>query len=190
MRKKVRNFSPFLPGARAFRPAGEEAERDRATKACPRETLPPLPQDASLDAIPHSSFLANGDLEARCRPWIAATAQILRDSSSMTTVKLTCAQMIDNPVTAWPQIPFGVANDSMTIIPWPRTVGTAARRALEIAPAAGARFEPARLELRARTLGACLEYAFLAVLPRVVRHVVNAEGRPVSPADQDAAPPG
>lgn len=152
----------LLLGACAFRPAGEDEERERAANSYPRETPAPLPNNASLDQILRYAFLANGELESRYWQWIAAIEQIPQDSSPMTTVALTYAQMIEKRETSWAQTTFGVANDPMANIPWPGKLATAGRRALEYARAAGNRFEKSRLELRAKTLAAYFDYTFLA----------------------------
>lgn len=150
-----------------FSPEGEDEERSRAREEWPGEAAAPLAPDATLDEVLKSATLSNAGLKERWWAWQAALEQIPQDATPMTTLSVTYAQMIEKGQTSWAQTTFGVANDPMANLVWPSKPSTAGRRALELARAAGHRFEAARLELRAKVVVAWFDYAVLAESIRV-----------------------
>lgn len=146
----------------AFHPRGESAERDRALKAYTKTTPAALAPDASLEEILHYAYLANAGLEARYWEWRSAIEQIPQDASMPATPAISLESMFMDGSTSLSQTTLGLGNDPMTNIPWPGKVTGAGRRALELARAAGFRFEGAKLELRTNLLSSYYDYAALA----------------------------
>jgi outer membrane protein, heavy metal efflux system len=146
----------------AFHPHGESAERDRAMKAYAKTTPAALAPDASLEEILRYAYLTNAGLEARYWEWRAAIEQIPQDASMPTVPAISLESMFMDGSTSLSQTTLGLQNDPMTNIPWPGKVTAAGRRALELARAAGSRFDAAKLALRTNLLSSYYDYALLA----------------------------
>ena len=144
-----------------FSPEGEDEERKRARDSWPGESPAEINPDASLEEILKHAYLFNAGLKERWWAWQAALEQIPQDASQPSTLSITYAQMFEGGQTSWSQATFGLVNDPMANLVLPIKLKTAGRRALEIARAAGHRFESSRLELRAKIVMAWFEYALL-----------------------------
>ena len=167
MRRFLMAGSLLLFAGCVFSPEGEDDERKRATDAWPGENTADLPAGASLEQILKHAYLSNAGLKERWWAWQAALEQIPQDASQPTTLAITYAQMFEKGETSWAQTTFGVINDPMANFVWPGKLKTAGRRALELAKAAGHRFEAARLELRARVVMAWFDFALAAESIRI-----------------------
>ncbi|MGD1048150.1 MAG: hypothetical protein ABR899_05285 [Candidatus Krumholzibacteriaceae bacterium] len=146
----------------AFHPHGESAERDRAMKAYARTATSALASDASIEELLHYAYLTNAGLEARYWEWRAAIEQIPQDASMPTVPAVSLESMFMDGSTSLSRTTLGLGNDPMTNIPWPGKVTAAGRRALELARAAGSRFDAGKLELRTNLLSSYYDYALLA----------------------------
>jgi outer membrane protein TolC len=150
-------------------PAGERAERAAASDAgrAFAEPAPPLPENPTVDDLVRRALLANADLERAYWEWRSAIEQIPQDGTQPTNLVLFAGVPITRGSTSFDRTTVTLANDPMADILWPSKPATAARRALEMARAAGLRFQKTRLELRGNVLGAYDDYALTAELIRL-----------------------
>ena len=146
----------------ALHPRGEKQERELAQRSYEKREPAPLAPDASLKEILEYAYLANADLERLYWEWIAALEAVPQEASPGTNLAISVESMFEEGKTSLRQTTFGIGNDPMSNIPWPGKLSTAGRRALEMARAAGARFQDGKLELRTRVLKAYYDYALLA----------------------------
>ena len=151
----------LFPGC-AFHPHGESAERDRAMNAYAKTPPPALAPDAPLEEILRYAYFTNAGLEASYWEWRAAIEQIPQDASMPTVPAVSLESMFMDGSTSLSSTTLGLQNDPMTNIPWPGKVTAAGRRALELARAAGSRFDAAKLALRTNLLSSYYDYALLA----------------------------
>ncbi len=157
-------------------PPGEREERDAAIeagKAFTHRDAPPLSANPTADELVRYALLSNADLEQRYWEWRSAIEQIPQDGTQPTNLVLFAGVPVTNGSTAFDRTTVTAANDPMADILWPDKPTTAARRALDAARAAGARFVKARYELRGKVLGAYYDYALTAELIRLEQR--NAE---------------
>jgi cobalt-zinc-cadmium efflux system outer membrane protein len=155
-------------------PPGEAAERSTALDAgkpferrIADRDVPPLPDNPTLDDLVQYALLANADLEQKYWEWRSAIEQIPQDGTQPTNLVLFGGVPIERGSTSFKRTTVTAANDPMADILWPDKPTTAARRALELAKAAGLRFQKARYELRAKVLNAYYDYALSAELIRL-----------------------
>jgi outer membrane protein, heavy metal efflux system len=135
-----------------------------------------LGADATLKEMLEYAYAANADLEKLYWDWVAAIEAIPQEASPMTNLAISVESMFEEGKTSLKQTTLGVGNDPMGNIPWPGKLSTAGRRALEMARAAGLRFQAGKLELRARVLGAYCDYALLAESIRLKQSEVSLLG--------------
>jgi len=161
-------------------PPGEREERAAALRAgkpfesrTDNRALSPLSASPTTDEMVRYALLANADLEQKYWEWRSAIEQIRQDGTQPTNLVLFAGVPITNGSTAFDRTTVTVANDPMADILWPDKPTTAARRALDIARAAGARFLKARYEVRRKVLNAYFDYALTAELIRLEQR--NAE---------------
>ena len=155
----------------AMRPAGEDAERQRAAEAGRPFTdaiiVPLLPEHPTPEDYLHFAFICNADLHARYWGWRAAIERIPQ-VSSFPNVAVPFSVMFNNQnMKLWDRTTLGISNDPMSDIPFPTKLSAAGREALEQARAAGLRFEAAKFLLQSRVLGACDDLALLAETIRI-----------------------
>lgn len=150
-------------------PSGEQAERAAAIDAGRAfvEPAPPLPENPTADDLVRRALLANAELERAYWEWRSAIDQVPQDGTQPTNLVLFAGVPITRGSTSFDRTTVTLANDPMADILWPAKPATAARRALEMARAAGLRFRKARLELRGKVLGAYDDYALTAELIRL-----------------------
>ena len=106
----------------------------------------------------------NGALEAKFWDWKSAIEQIPQDGTEPTNLALSASLNITRGKTSPSQAVISAGNDPMTDILLPPKLSVAARRALETARAAGARFRKAGWELHAAVLSAAADYSLTAEL--------------------------
>jgi outer membrane protein TolC len=158
----------------ALRPAGEDAERQRAADAGRPFTdtvvLRPFPANPTPEDYLNIAFLRNADLHERYWEWRAAIERIPQDSS-FPNVALPFSTMFsggsrdvagEGMQKLWNRTTLGLSNDPMSDIPFPTKLSTAGRKALQEARAAGLRFEAAKFLLQLRVLSTCDDLALLA----------------------------
>lgn len=167
--RRLTGFIFLFLAACAIHPEGEDEERARAEEAGrdferPHEerVLPPLSKSPSWNEVLRRAFLANADLEKSYWEWRAALERIPQEASPRTTAAISFGAMFDDGVTSWDRQTIALGNDPMSNLPWPGKLAASGRRALEIARAAGFRFERAKFDLQARTLGAYYDWALQA----------------------------
>jgi outer membrane protein TolC len=160
----------------ALHPRGEREERDLARAAYPKPQPAPLAADATLEQILDYAYATNADLERLYWDWVAAIEAIPQEASPMTNLAISVESMFEEGKTSLKQTTLGVGNDPMGNIPWPGKLSTAGRRALEMARAAGFRFQAGKLELRAKVLSAYYDYALLAESIRLKQSEVSLLG--------------
>ncbi|MFZ1947266.1 MAG: TolC family protein [bacterium] len=165
----------------AIHPDGERAERDlagrayggsgsaggpeagsRAEEARAVVEPPPLAPSASLGAILQHAYAASPRLRGLYWEWIAAIEAIPQEASPGTNLSVSVESMFEDGETSLARTTLGIGNDPMSSIPWPGKLSTAGKRALEMARAAGRRFEGGKLEVRTKVLGAYYDYALVA----------------------------
>jgi len=154
----------------AIRPAGEDEERAKAQavgKPYEERNLPTLVKDASWQDVLRYAILANGELEQRYWEWRSALEMIPQDASPGTSPTISYGAMFENGATSWNRQSIGLGSDPMNNIPWPGKLAAAGERALEMARAAGFRFERAKFDLQARVLSAYYDLALQAELIRL-----------------------
>ena len=138
----------------AMRPAGEDAERQRAAEAGRPFTdtvvLPLLPENPTPEDYLRFAFLRNADLHARYWEWRAAIERVPQDSSFPNVALPFSVMFSGGKQKLWDRTTLGLSNDPMSDIPFPTKLSTAGRKALEEARAAGLRFEAAKFLLQAR----------------------------------------
>lgn len=183
-------------------PRGEAGERRAAKESgsafahrFESRTLAPLPANPTPDDLVNYAVHANADLEQRYWEWRAAIEQIPIEGTQPANVMFSASSMISKGNLSWDTTTLGVGNDPMSNVVWPDKLSAAARRALEEARAAGARFQGAGYALRANVLGAYYDYALAAELIRIeestaellgtTASVVEARNRAGSAAQQD-----
>ncbi|MGD0999327.1 MAG: TolC family protein [Candidatus Brocadiia bacterium] len=150
----------------ALRPAGEDAERQRAAEEGRPFTdtvvLPILPENPTPEEYLHFAFLRNADLHRRYWEWRAAIERIPQDSSFPNVALPFSVLFSGGKQKLWDRTTLGISNDPMSDIPFPTKLSTAGRKALQEARAAGLRFEAAKFLLQLRVLSACDDLALLA----------------------------
>ena len=155
----------------AIRPEGEKHERDRIAlagqayeEAVP---VPELPEAPGPEDLLRRAFLANAALKARYLEWRAAIEQVPQDASPPNAA-LTFSYLFDaGMLKSWDRTTLGITNDPMANIPFPSKLSTAGRRALEVARAAGLRFEEAKFLLQKDVLTTWLDLALLSESIRI-----------------------
>jgi hypothetical protein len=157
-------------GACVAHPPGEREERERALKVGEQfdeQLAPPrLPDHPGAEDYLHAAFLANGELRQRYWEWRSAIERIPQDASPPNAA-LTFAYLFgDGHMNAWDRTTLGITNDPMTNISLPSKLAIAGRKALEVARAAGLRFEAAKFRLQAQTLSLYYDLALHAELLR------------------------
>src|SRR5580692_8772981 len=176
-RPKMAHISKFLGlGAMAIasiaalsgctvHPRGEATQRAAAVevgkpfeKLFEQRQLPVLNSDATPEELVRYALLTNGQVEQRYWEWRAAIEQIPQDGTTKTTPTSTLSSMINSGQTAWDTTTLGIGNDPMADIEGPGKLPVAARRALELARAAGIRFEKAKFDVRNNVLTAYYDY--------------------------------
>jgi multidrug efflux system outer membrane protein len=145
-------------GEREERSAALEAGKSLAVRIEERE-LPPLSENPTVEELVRYALLSNAELEQRYWEWRSAIEQIPQDGTQPTNLVLFAGVPITNGSTAFNRTTVTVANDPMADILWPDKPTTAARRALDMARAAGARFIKARYELRSKVIAAYYDLA-------------------------------
>lgn len=154
-------------------PPGEQAERRAALNAGkpyerpPTERTVPLPENPTPDALVHYALQTNAELEQRYWEWRSALEQIPQDGTQAANLALFGNVGLMNGSTSLNRTTLSAGNDPMADIVLPSKLGTAARRALENARAAGWRFRKAQYDLRAKVLNAYYDYALSAELIRL-----------------------
>jgi outer membrane protein TolC len=183
-------------------PPGERQEREAALgagrpfqKRIEDRAIPPLPENPTPDDLVHYALLANADLEQRYWEWRSAIEQIPQDGTQATNLALFGNLGIVSGSTSLDRTTLSAGNDPMADIVLPSKLGTAARRALENARAAGWRFRKAQYDLRGKVLSAYYDYALSAELIRLEQSnaellkttvmVVEARNRAGAAAQQD-----
>jgi outer membrane protein, heavy metal efflux system len=161
----------------AMRPAGEDAERRRAADAGrlfpDTVVIPPLPENPALADYLRVAFLLNADLHARYWEWRAAIERVPQDSS-FPNVALPFSVMFNNQnMKLWDRTTVGLSNDPMSNIPFPTKLSTAGRQALDVARAAGLRFEAAKFGLQDKVVSAYDDLALLAESLRIQQQNVD-----------------
>jgi outer membrane protein TolC len=161
-------------------PQGEQQERQAALSAgqvfqkrIEDRAIPPLPDNPTSDDLVHYALLTNADLEQRFWEWRGAIEQIPQDGTQAANLALFGNVGIMNGGMSLDQTTLSAGNDPMADIVLPSKLGTAARRALENARAAGWRFRKAQYDLRNKVLSAYYDYALSAELIRLEQS--NAE---------------
>jgi outer membrane protein TolC len=155
-------------------PPGERQEREAALgagrpfqKRVEDRAIPPLPENPTADDLVHYALLTNADLEQRYWEWRSAIEQIPQDGTQAANLALFGNVGIMNGSTSLDRTTLSAGNDPMADIVLPSKLGTAARRALENARAAGWRFRKAQYDLRGKVLSAYYDYALSAELIRL-----------------------
>lgn len=155
-------------------PPGEQAERRAALNAgkpfeepAARRSAPPLPENPTPDALVHYALQTNAELEQRYWEWRSALEQIPQDGTQAANLALFGNVGVMNGSTSLDRTTLSAGNDPMADIVLPSKLGTAARRALENARAAGWRFRKAQYDLRNKVLSAYYDYALTAELVRL-----------------------
>ncbi|MFY9345031.1 MAG: TolC family protein [Planctomycetota bacterium] len=170
------NAAVLLLAACAVRPEGELAERDRLAAAgqpyAEDAVVPELPARPTVDDYVRVALLANADLRARYWEWRAAVEQIPQDSSPPNIALSFDYLLGGGGMSAWDRTTLGLTNDTMTNIPVPSKLATAGRRALELARAAGLRFEAARFRLQGSVRSTYSDLALLAETERIQAETV------------------
>jgi cobalt-zinc-cadmium efflux system outer membrane protein len=165
----------------AIHPHGEQAERELAGRAYGEPGSAggpgagtrteeawavvepsPLAPDASLGAILEYAYAASPKLRGLYWEWVAAIEAIPQEASPGTNLSISLESMFEDGKTSLARTTLGIGNDPMSSIPWPGKLSTAGKRAVEMARAAGRRFEGGKLEVRTRVLGAYYDYALVA----------------------------
>ena len=192
----------LLAGGCTVHPPGEQQERQSALQAgkpfqkpAEARTTPPLPDNPATDDLVHYALLTNAELEQRYWEWRSAIEQVPQDGTQSTNLALFGNLGIVKGATALDRTTLSAGNDPMADIVLPSKLGTAARRALENARAAGWHFRKAQYELRARVLSVYLDYALNAELIRLEQAnaallqttlmVVEARNRAAGGSQQD-----
>jgi outer membrane protein TolC len=165
---------PLIIAGCTVHPPGEAQERRAAfdagkafEKPVEERDILPLPDDPTLDDLVNHALLVNPDLEQKYWEWRSAIEQIPQDGTQPTNLVLSAGVPIERGSTSFKRTTLTLANDPMADILWPDKRTVAARRALEMAKAAGERFRKARHDLRARFLNAWYDYALAAELIRL-----------------------
>lgn len=127
----------------------------------------PLPENPTPDDLVHYALLTNADLEQRYWEWRSAIEQIPQDGTQAANLALFGNVGLMNGSTSLNRTTLSAGNDPMADIVLPSKLGTAARRSLENARAAGWRFRKAQYDLRAKVLHAFYDYALNAELIRL-----------------------
>lgn len=155
-------------------PLGESAQRRAASRSGrpylgkpDQRTLPPLPDNPTVQDLVRRAMLANAELEQKYWEWRAAIEQIPQDGTPDTTLALNAATSITRGRTGPADTVLTAQNMPSMMIPWPGKLSAAARRALENARAAGLRFRQAQFDLRQKVLDAWDNYALTAELIRL-----------------------
>ena len=165
-------FSFAVAGCTMY-PSGEKAERQAALDASKpfehRADNPPptLPANPTVDDLIRYALLSNAELEQRYWEWRSAIEQIPQDGTQATNLAISASSTLNNGEFSRNRTTLSAFNDPMADIVWPDKLSTAARRALDNARAAGLRFRKAKLDLRAKVLGAYDDYALTAELTRL-----------------------
>ncbi|MGO8704076.1 MAG: TolC family protein [Candidatus Brocadiia bacterium] len=150
----------------ALRPAGEDAERQRAAEEGRPFTdtvvLPILPENPTPEEYLRFAFLRNADLHRRYWEWRAAIERVPQDSSFPNVAIPFSVLFSGGKQKLWDRTTLGLSNDPMSDIPFPTKLSIAGRKALQEARAAGLRFEAAKFLLQFRVLSACDDLALLA----------------------------
>lgn len=166
--KRALALGLLILGGCAVSPEGEDEERAKAAAAYPEEAPPELAPDASHDELQRRAYLANPGLRRRYWEWRAAIEAIPIAGSVKTNVGFTFEQMFDGGSTSKELTTLGLQTDPMGNLPWPGKLAVEARRALELARAAGFRFDDARRRLAAEVHHAWLDYALTAERTRLL----------------------
>jgi outer membrane protein TolC len=151
----------------ALHPRGEREERERAHLAYQKHEPAALAADASIKDILEYAYAANADLEKLYWDWIVALEAIPQEASPGTNLAISFESMFEEGKTSLRQTTLGVGNDPMGNLPWPGKLTTAGRRSLEMARAAGRRFDGGKLALRTRVLAAYYDFALLGESIRI-----------------------
>ena len=149
----------------ALHPRGESEERALARQAYEAHMAAepaPLTRDASLREILDYAYASNAGLKGLYWDWVAAIEAIPQAASPGTDLAISGEVMFEEGETSLSRTTLGVGNDPMAGFPWPGKLATAGQMSLEMARAAGQRFQAGKLDLRARVLGAYYVYALLA----------------------------
>ena len=161
-------------------PAGEREERRAALSAgrpyeppVDRRPVPPLPDRPTPDDLVRYALLTNADVERAYWEWRAAVEQVPIDGTQATNLAFTGSVGISHGRTSLSQTTITAGNDPMADIVLPNKLDAAARRALELARAAGKRFRQAQFDLRAKVISAYDDYALTAELSRLGRQNVG-----------------
>ena len=175
----------------AVHPAGEREERDRieaaGTPYVTRAEPPPLPEKPGPEDYLRRAFLSNADLEARYWEWAAAIEQVPQDASLPNAAISFDYMFSGGDMKAWDRTTLGISNDPMSNIPFPTKLATAGRRALEVARAAGLRFEGAKFQLQGNVLSAYYDLALIAESIRIQEENVAILGIIVGQAEARVA---
>lgn len=171
----------------ALRPAGEDEERDRASKEGAAYEARPAPPEISGTSGPEDylahAFLANAALETRYWEWRGALERIPQDSS-FPNVAVSFGYMFSpESMKTWDRTTLGVSNDPMTNIPFPTKLATAGRAALENARAAGERFREAKFLLQKDVLWTYYDLALLGETLRIQTETLSLLRQVVSQAE-------
>jgi outer membrane protein TolC len=150
-------------------PTGERRERALALhEGAPfrapatQRVQPPLPEQPTPDDLVRHALLTNPELEKRYWEWRAAIEQIPQDGTQAGNFAISGNTSISSGKMSLDRTTVTLGNDPMADLVWPSKLSAAARRALDVARAAGMRFQEAKLELRQNVLDACDDYALLA----------------------------
>jgi outer membrane protein TolC len=154
------------PGERSLRASANDAGKIYAASPQNR-TIPPLPENPSADDLVRHALLTNAELEQKYWEWRSAIEQIPQDGTQPTNLVLFAGVPITNGSTAFDRTTVTVANDPMADILWPSKLSVAAQRSLEMARAAGQRFQKARYEVRGKVLEAWYDYVLTTELIRL-----------------------
>jgi len=155
-------------------PEGEKQQRDLAKDAeqpfqakVSDRSLPALPENPTPDELVHYAWLASPQIEQKFWEWKSAIEQIPQDGTQPTNLAITGGVPITNGSTALNKTTLTLSNDPMADILWPSKPTVSAQRSLEMAKAAGFRFQQAKLDLRQKVLAAYYEYAATAEVLRL-----------------------
>jgi outer membrane protein TolC len=147
-------------------PSGEREERALARKEgepfqlpATQRSQPPLPDQPTADDLVRYALLTSPEVEQHYWDWRSAIEQIPQDGTQATNLALTGGTSLSRGNMSLDRTTATLGNDPMADIVWPSKLSAAARRALDDARAAGARFQSAKLELRQKVLEVCYDYA-------------------------------
>ncbi|MEW6744721.1 MAG: TolC family protein [Planctomycetota bacterium] len=161
----------------ALRPPGERDERQRLKEAGrafeESVEVPPLPEKPEPSDYLRHAFLTNANLRARYYEWRAAVEQIPQDASFPNLALSFSFMFTKENMSRWDRTTLGLGSDPMQNIPFPSKLSTAGRRALELARAAGLRFEAAKFELQREVLTTYADLTLLAESSRIQQETVS-----------------